>query len=139
MDAQKPSADTLNGQMALMLAMLNKLRPTPTNTTPTHPAPQEPIVTEEPELPDWIQLWQQERREQEKPEQDRRDKGKQPAGAPPNSGNNGGWNQGPPRLPPRRSNPNPSDDGSDKGYRGGERQDPLWRLKRANPVTCKWQ
>ena len=59
---QKSSAYKLEGQMAQMMAMLNKLQPTPTHTTPAHPAPQDP---EPPEVPDRVQRWRQERGEQE--------------------------------------------------------------------------
>ena len=49
---QKSSANNLEGQMAQMMAMLNKVQPTPTHTTPAHPPPQEP---EEPEVPNRVQ------------------------------------------------------------------------------------
>ena len=94
---QKSSANKLEGQMAQMMAMLNKLQPTPNHTTPAHPAPQGPEALE---VLDRVQQWTQERREQENRGEGQGDAGKQPEGAPPNQGNHGGGNQGPPRPPP---------------------------------------
>ena len=59
---QKSSAEKLEGRITQMMAMLNKLQPMPTHTTPAHIAPQDP---EAQEVPDCVQRWIQERREQE--------------------------------------------------------------------------
>ena len=131
---QTTFAETHNGQMAQIMAMLNKMQPTPTHTTPVQHAPQEPTAPREPEISDQIQRWAEERRGQEERGQERRDKGKQPEGAPPNLGNHGGGNQGPPKPPPQGNDPDPSDDGSDNGRGGGRRQGPSWRPERANPI-----
>ena len=65
--------------------------------------------------------------------QEKKDKGKQPAGTPPNLGNNDGGNQGPPRPPPLGNDSHGSDDESDKWHGGYDRHGPSWRPERANP------
>ena len=132
-DAQKKSAEEQSRQMALMMTMLTNLQPTPTTTIPAppvsrFPAPQ--VAT----TPDHMQRWTHERREQEFGTQ-RPDKGKQPQGYQPRGENQGGGNQEPPRPPPPPGNDQePSEDGSDHGHGGGDRQGPSWQPERPAPV-----
>ena len=131
-DAQKKAAEEQSRQMALMMTMLTNLQPTPTTTIPAPPVSRFPgpqVAT----APDRMQRWTHERREQEFGTQ-RPDKGKRPEGYQPGGGNQGGGNQGPPRPPPPGNDPEPSDDGSDHGHGGGDRQGPSWRPERPAPV-----
>ena len=73
---QKTFAEAHNGQMTQIMAMSNKLQPTPTHTTPVQHAPQEPMAPREPEIADQMQRGAEERKEQEERGQRRRDKEK---------------------------------------------------------------
>ena len=67
------------------------------------------------------------------------DIGKDPEGAPSDSGNQGGGKQGPSRLPQQGNAPNPSDDGSGNGHGEGRGQGHSLRPERSNLIYSNWQ
>jgi len=132
-ETHEPVTEQLFAQMTNIMKKLASFQPTPITTAPALLPTQVPAVPEVATNPDPVQRWAQERREQNAREQDRQDEGEPQEGEPPRSGNQGGGNEGPP-PPSQDKNPDPSDDGSAQGGRGGGGCNPGWRPDRGEPI-----